>query len=44
MSIYKAFKIAAQMSILLTSITLIILDGYYYNSIIESSLPLIGEG
>jgi hypothetical protein len=44
MSIYKASKIAAQMSISLISITLIILDRYYYSSAIESSLPLIGEG
>jgi hypothetical protein len=43
MSICEASKIAAQILILLTSITLIILDGYYYNSVTESSLPLIKE-
>ena len=44
MSIYEASKTAAQMSISSISITLIILDGYYYSNAIESSLPLIGEG
>jgi hypothetical protein len=44
MSIYKAFKTAAQILILLISITLAILNRYYYNSAIESSLPLIREG
>jgi hypothetical protein len=44
MSIYEASKTAAQILISSTSITLVILDGYYYSSVIESSLPLIGEG
>jgi hypothetical protein len=44
MSIYEASKTAAQMSILLTSITLTMLNKYYYNSAIESSLPLIRGG
>jgi hypothetical protein len=44
MSICEASKIAAQMLISSTSITLVILDEYYYNSATESSLPLIREG
>jgi thymidylate kinase len=44
MSIYKASKTAAQILISSTSITLVILDRYYYSSAIESSLPLIREG
>jgi hypothetical protein len=44
MSIYEAFKIAAQMLISSTSITLVILDKYYYSSATESSLSLIREG
>jgi hypothetical protein len=43
MSIYEAFKTAAQMSISSTNMTLVILDGYYYSSAIGSSLPLMGE-
>jgi len=43
MSIYEAFKTAAQMSISSTNITLIILNEYYYNSTIKSSLLLIRE-
>jgi hypothetical protein len=44
MSIYEASKTAAQILISSTSITLVILDGYYYSSATESSLPLMGEG
>jgi hypothetical protein len=43
MSIYEASKTAAQILISSTSITLAILGGYYYNSVIKSSLPLIRE-
>jgi len=43
MSIYEAFKTAAQMSISSTSMTLVILDRYRYNSAIRSSLPLMRE-
>jgi len=43
MSIYEAFKTAAQMSISSTSMTLVILNEYRYNSAIKSSLPLIRE-
>jgi hypothetical protein len=43
MSIYEAFKTAAQMLISSTSITLVMLDGYRYSSAIGSSLPLIRE-
>jgi hypothetical protein len=43
MFIYEAFKTAAQMSISSTSITFIILNEYYYNNTIKSSLLLIRE-
>jgi hypothetical protein len=43
MSIYEASKTAAQILILSTSITLIILDRYRYSSATKSSLPLIRE-
>jgi hypothetical protein len=43
MSIYEASKIAAQILISSTSITLVILNKYRYSSATESSLPLIKE-
>jgi hypothetical protein len=44
MSICEASKIAAQILISSTSITLVILGRYRYSSATESSLPLREEG